>query len=295
VQIAGVSTGLAKIPDSDCQPSFAMEMVANITAPGQTVTIGNSAFGNIDAMYVDWGDGSAEQLFSGGIINAVHNYAAAGDYTVRVRYSNSAQVAAFSCNNSHISSIVFGPQTQGMTFSLSLNDNELTNAALGVVPQGVSGLELINNQLTGPGFCALVPDVATLRLSGNNMEGIDFTEALHGFPNLSTLHLVDAQLNNFSLTGVSSQLIEFDISGNNLDENPIADLLNLDNTQLLTMMDNVLPPAEVDAVLVQLDTAGFSNYFVDLTGQTPAAPPTATGLAAKASLEGKGWTVNVDV
>lgn len=58
---------------------------------------------------------------------------------------------------------------------------------------------------------------------------------------------------------------------------------------------NGLDSAGVDAVLVALDGNGLNNGVVDLSGQTPAAPPGASGLAAKLSLEGKGWTVTVDV
>lgn len=53
-----------------------------------------------------------------------------------------------------------------------------------------------------------------------------------------------------------------------------------------------VPASEVDAVLVALDSYGKSNGQIDLTG---CVAPTATGLAAKASLEGKGWTVAVAV
>ena len=51
-----------------------------------------------------------------------------------------------------------------------------------------------------------------------------------------------------------------------------------------------LDQTSVDNILVSLDTAGQSNGVVNLDGGTSAAP-SATGLAAKASLQGKGWTV----
>jgi hypothetical protein len=51
-----------------------------------------------------------------------------------------------------------------------------------------------------------------------------------------------------------------------------------------------LSQTSVDNILVSLDTAGQSNGIVDIWGGTSAAP-SATGLAAKASLQGRGWTV----
>lgn len=51
-----------------------------------------------------------------------------------------------------------------------------------------------------------------------------------------------------------------------------------------------LTEESVDNILVSLDTAGQSNGTVNLDGGTSSAPGVA-GLAAKSSLEGKGWTV----
>jgi hypothetical protein len=51
-----------------------------------------------------------------------------------------------------------------------------------------------------------------------------------------------------------------------------------------------LSQESVDNILVSLDTAGQSNGVVNLDGGTSSAPGTA-GLAAKASLQAKGWTV----
>jgi hypothetical protein len=54
-----------------------------------------------------------------------------------------------------------------------------------------------------------------------------------------------------------------------------------------------LSQQSVDNILVSLDTAGQSNGIVNVDGGTSAAPG-AAGLAAKTSLEGKGWTVIVN-
>jgi hypothetical protein len=51
-----------------------------------------------------------------------------------------------------------------------------------------------------------------------------------------------------------------------------------------------LDETSVDNILVSLDTAGQSNGFVNIIGGTSSAPGTA-GLAAKASLIARGWSV----
>lgn len=51
-----------------------------------------------------------------------------------------------------------------------------------------------------------------------------------------------------------------------------------------------LSQQSVDNILVSLDVAGQSNGIVNVDGGSSASPG-AAGLAAKSSLEGKGWTV----
>lgn len=51
-----------------------------------------------------------------------------------------------------------------------------------------------------------------------------------------------------------------------------------------------LTQTSVDNILVSLDAAGQNNGTVNITGGT-SSTPSAVGLAAKANLVGKGWTV----
>jgi hypothetical protein len=53
-----------------------------------------------------------------------------------------------------------------------------------------------------------------------------------------------------------------------------------------------LSSQSVDNILVSLDTAGQSNGTVSIDGGTNSYPG-AAGLAAKASLEAKGWSVSI--
>jgi hypothetical protein len=67
-----------------------------------------------------------------------------------------------------------------------------------------------------------------------------------------------------------------------------ANLLDID------LSSNSLTEASVDHVLISLDNYGLSNGYLVLSGGTNAIP-SAAGLAAKTSLEGKGWYVAVNV
>jgi hypothetical protein len=59
------------------------------------------------------------------------------------------------------------------------------------------------------------------------------------------------------------------------------------------LSSNALTQASVDHVLITLDNNGLENGFLALDSGTSSIP-SAAGLAAKTSLEGKGWSVNVN-
>lgn len=61
----------------------------------------------------------------------------------------------------------------------------------------------------------------------------------------------------------------------------------------VSLYDGALPQAEVDAVLVYLAAGSVEYGYVNLTGPSMGVP-SATGLAAKATLEARSWTVMVN-
>ena len=100
----------------------------------------------------------------------------------------------------------------------------------------------------------------------------------------------DMNIYSLDLTGLSSinelyhccsVLTHINITG-------CANLFDVDLT------DNALTEASIDHVLISLDNYGLSNGFAYLNFGTNAIP-SAAGLAAKTSLEGKGWYVQVNV
>lgn len=140
--------------------------------------------------------------------------------------------------------------------------------------------ELAALDLTGP-----AGSLFDLDLSNTPLTSVTALDACAGLTSLnlsSTLVTIDPSdhplLENYSQPSVGMTTI--DISTNSA-------LLSLDLT------DNALDEAAVDGVLVALDGFGLEDGEVDLSGGTNA-PPSATGLTAKANLEGKGWGVTVN-
>jgi len=100
---------------------------------------------------------------------------------------------------------------------------------------------------------------------GMNIYSLDLT----GLSSIDELYHCCSVLTHINITGCSN-------------------LLDVD------LPDNALTEASIDHVLISLDNYGLSNGFVYLAGGTNSIP-SAAGLAAKTSLEGKGWIVQVNV
>jgi hypothetical protein len=131
--------------------------------------------------------------------------------------------------------------------------------------------------------------VQTLRLDDSEFSG--------GVPDLSALTALEIlDLDQCGISGVLdlsglTSLITLDVAGNLAltsvviaDSQPITDFNGI---------DCALTETAVDDILVVLSNNGQTNGNVDLSAGT-SAPPSATGLAAKAVLEGNGWVVNVN-
>jgi Leucine-rich repeat (LRR) protein len=131
--------------------------------------------------------------------------------------------------------------------------------------------------------------IQQLRLDDSNFSG--------GVPNLSALTALETlDLDQCDISGVLdlsglTSLINLDVSGNLAmtsvviaDSQPITDFNGI---------ECALTETAVDDILVVLSNNGQAGGNVDLSEGT-SAPPSATGLAAKAVLEGNGWVVNVN-
>lgn len=168
-----------------------------------------------------------------------------------------------------IAAITDGPVTNGseVTYALAYSGGTVDTAA-GWAYGGSNPAGAVFPKGVGNAVVVLFPETTTSLTFG----GLTTGESLDG-----TLSFPDA---TFPL------LNTVDCSHNSLTAIPTPPAL-----ATLDGQSNDLDSAAVDAVLVGLDGNGLSDGFVDLTSN---AAPGAAGLAAKASLEGRGWTVNVD-
>ena len=152
-----------------------------------------------------------------------------------------------------------------------------------------------------------IPGTDTTSLKYLNVEGctalvnlyVDDSDFSDGFPDLSSataLQYFDAdQCNITGALNLSAMpaLLGFDLYGNEgLTSVTISSSQPLGGISIY--LDGcALTETAVNNVLVALAANAVESGSVDLSGGTNAIPG-ATGLAAKTTLEGKGWTVEVN-
>lgn len=73
----------------------------------------------------------------------------------------------------------------------------------------------------------------------------------------------------------------------------IPSLVSYPDNSTSTFTDNALSQETVDNILVRMVATGAVNCSINLSGGT-SSTPSATGLAAKATLEGRGWSVTTN-
>jgi Leucine-rich repeat (LRR) protein len=107
-------------------------------------------------------------------------------------------------------------------------------------------------------------------------------------------YLVDIQANYNGLTSIdltgSTGISSLGLAGNSLTS---IDLTGLVNLYSLDFENSNLSQESVDYILTFLANGSVSGGSVNLSGGT-SAPPSATGLAAKTTLEARGWSVFVN-
>jgi hypothetical protein len=116
-------------------------------------------------------------------------------------------------------------------------------------------------------FCTLLTSVTL-----GNMTSVDNLN----FDNCSSLTVIDL---NYQFVGATS---DFSVNG-------------CTNLTTLNCYYNYMTGSVIDGILIDLDTNGASNGYVNLLAPTSVISyPSATGLTAKTNLEGRGWTVLVN-
>jgi hypothetical protein len=183
------------------------------------------------------------------------------DFSNLVADSVSGAITFSNCGAGFGETVDLTGQTQMSSFSFGgVGSAQLTLAT--------SLPRLTNVQMNGTDLPAnLAHAIHLTQLIFFSVNGVTGTFDATFAPSLATLLMYESGMTGINVTGLSL-LSSVDLRGSPLDE------------------------ANVDGVLVVLAGAAVSGGSVNLSGS--CAPPSATGLAAKATLEARGWTVTVN-
>ena len=132
----------------------------------------------------------------------------------------------------------------------------------------------------------------TLRLDDSDFSaGIP---SLAGLTSLTNLDLDQCSISgSIDLSGLPV-LEGFDFNGNiGITNVTISSSQPLGDGYQILLYNNALTQTAVDNILVALAANSINNGYADLSGGTNAAPGSA-GLAALTTLDGKGWSYNVN-
>lgn len=251
---------------------------------------------------IEWGDGNVHvDSGGGGYYSENHTYDEIGDYTVKVYFDDPLKILQLNFPGDGDAPIKSISRLQTLANLQEFRADY--NALESVDFSGLTNLTYIDIS-----DCDLVdtntPSLTSVNLSGcyNLIElRVDDSDFSGGFPDLVGLvNLEYFDADQCLITGsldisMLPSLTGFDLNGNT----DLTEII-IDSSQPLGNggYDNNaygcdLTEEAVDNILVALSTNGVSGGYVELNGGT-SATPSATGLAAKAVLEGNGWQVDVN-
>jgi hypothetical protein len=251
---------------------------------------------------IEWGDGNVHvDSGGGGYYSENHTYDEIGDYTVKVYFDDPLKILQLNFPGDGDAPIKSISRLQTLANLQEFRADY--NALESVDFSGLTNLTYIDIS-----DCDLVdtntPSLTSVNLSGcyNLIElRVDDSDFSGGFPDLVglvNLEFFDADQSLIAGSldiSMLPSLTGFDLNGNtDLTEIIIDSSQPLGNGGYDVNAYNCdLTEEAVDNILVALSTNGVSGGYVELNGGTNATP-SATGLAAKAVLEGNGWTVDVN-
>ena len=250
---------------------------------------------------IEWGDGNVHvDSGGGGSYTEYHDYDEIGDYIVKVYFDDPLKILQLNFPGDGDAPIKSISRLQTLANLQEFRADY--NALESVDFSGLTNLTYIDIS-----DCDLVdtntPSLTSVNLSGcyNLLElRVDDSDFSGGFPDLVGLvNLEYFDADQCLITGsldisMLPSLTGFDLSGNtDLTEIIIDSSQPLGNGYDILAYNCDLTEEAVDNILVAFSTNGVSGGYTELNGGTNATP-SATGLAAKAVLEGNGWTVNVN-
>lgn len=268
--------------------------VTHSTQTGFTVGLQVTArmLAQLDLYYhlvIDWGDGTYTNLGTGGTTYTVYSktYAAAGTYTVRIRFPRRKAGAATNPGLGNLQQVFFNGQRY---------------SAATIESHTAINLYVIQNGTTNP-----VAVTVGTNLAMENVFNINAVAAT------GALNFTGAVMANFSFQGSAFTSLNFtgvtmarNVNSISLNGNTVIGYVNL--TPFIPFLKQGSPTADLRNM--GLSQANVNSYLADFDANLPAvgpgqpsvlirlattnAAPGAAGLVSKANLIGKGHTVETN-
>ena len=253
---------------------------------------------------INWGDGTIhEDSGYGGFYEEFHTYEEAGQYAVTVTFNKPQNVLEldFAGSSDDYANLIEITNLQNLKNlqEFRADYNSLVNVNLSGLTNltwvDISDCDEINSvssSLTGVNLAGCT-SLIELRLDDS-----DFSGGIPNLTGLSSLEWIDMDqcgiVGSINLSSLVS-LRGFDLSTNTaMTEVIISSTQSLGDGHDVNLYGCALTQQSVDNILVTLSNNGVSNGYVDLSSGTNAIP-SATGLAAKTTLEANGWFVQVNL
>ena len=214
-------------------------------------------------------------------------------------------------SRTNLTSMVDATFTTSTVLSYLMAGNNITTYESSKIPATFRTLDLSGNQITSIDLSSK-NFIYTIDMSFNPLTS--FIPPVDSGTSYKYVYVNDCLLTSLSLTSIQ-YLADLRCQNNQLSTLPLntssANILiihaynnlltdsglNATNCSIIRYADyhdNYFDQSAVDSVLTLIDSNSIqSNGTIDLTGLNMAVP-SSTGLSAKSSLEGKGWTVLVN-
>jgi hypothetical protein len=256
---------------------------------------------------IDWGDGTIHEDFGvGGYYEESHTYDEVGEYTVKVKFDDPRKILqidfpGFTDDYAGISSIS-NLQTLSNLQEFRADYNYLVSVDLSGLTNltyvDISDCEIPNTE--GEHSLTTLDVSGCTALEELRLDDSDFSNGIPDLSGLTALRRFDMDecgiRGTVDLSGLPS-LEAFDIHGNpELTRVIISSsqpLGNDDDYSGVDIYDCGLTQTAVNNILVALAANDIENGSVSLQGGTNAIP-SATGLTAITTLEGRGWSVDTN-
>lgn len=255
-------------PEPTPTPDFTYEMDRQTDDVESGFLLAFSATGQTG--FVDWGDGSAIESFdtAGAVFTELyHTYGSAGIYTMKLFFDDISTWQYFQDNLSGDSEAVEAVWLTEAPAFIYFVAAKSRLGALPTFPASITNISIDNSLMTAADLSPYTNLVDVSITVNANLGSVDAS----GLTNMTSLNIGDNPvLNTLDITGSTG-------------------IINL----VITFC--AFSTTSVSSYLVSLDGFGQNNGNVAGGDQTPVASLNAGGVAAKASLEGKGWSISVDV